>query len=69
MKNEGILKDSLMLESFLETLTKRSNQALYKLIDVHPVTNVLGESISSISIWNIENQLGKYDFFLWVSNK
>ena len=31
--------------------------AFYKLVvDVHFVTNVLGESISSISMWNIVNQ-------------
>ena len=52
-----------MVESLLEILIKRRIQALYKHIDVQSVTNVLGESISSISMWNV-NQLGKYDFFL-----
>ena len=55
MENMGILKDSLMVESFLEILTKRRSQAFYKLIDIHSVTNVLGEIISSINMWNIVN--------------
>ena len=29
---------------------------------VHSVRNAIEDSISSISIWNIVNQLGKYDF-------
>ena len=53
----GILKYSLILESFLEILTKRRSQTFYKLIDVHSVANVLGENVSSISMWrNIVNQ-------------
>ena len=55
MENVGILKDSLMAESLLEILTKRRGQVFYKLIDVHSVKNVLGEIISSISMWNIVN--------------
>ena len=55
MENVGILKDSLMVESLLEILTKRRSQAFYKLTDVHSVTNVLGEIISSINMWNIVN--------------
>ena len=52
-----ILKYSLMLKSFLEILTKRRSQTFYKLIDVHSVANVLGENVSSISMWrNIVNQ-------------
>ena len=47
MKNEGTLKYSLTVESLLEILTKRRSQAFYKLIDVHSVTNVIGENISS----------------------
>ena len=43
-----------MVGSLLETLT---------LIDVHSVTNVIGESISSMQIWNIVNQYGKYNCF------
>ena len=30
----------------------------------HSVKNVLGESISSISMWNFVNQLGKRDFLV-----
>ena len=55
MENVGILKDSLMVESLLEILTKRRSEAFYKLTDVHSVTNVLGEIISSINMWNIVN--------------
>ena len=38
------------------------------------MTNVLGESISSICMWDIVNQLGKLDFlvvrfFLWTGSK
>ena len=55
MKNVGILKYSLVVESLLE-ITKRRNQAVYKLIDFHSVTNVLWESISAVNMWNIVNQ-------------
>ena len=65
-----ILKYSLMLKSFLEILTKRRSQTFYKRIDVHSVTNILGENISSISMWrNIVNQWSKYDFSLCVCSK
>ena len=50
------------MESLLETLTKRRSQTFYKPIDVHSVRNGVGESISSISIWNIVNELGKHVF-------
>ena len=43
----GNLKVSLTVENLLEILTKRRSQAFYKLIDVHSVTNVIGENISS----------------------
>ena len=52
-----------MVESLLEILTNRTSQAFYNLMDGHSVTNVTGESISSIRMWNIINQLGRYDFF------
>ena len=52
----GNLKVLLTVESLLEKLASRRSQAFYKLIDVHSVTNVIGESISSIRIWNIVNQ-------------
>ena len=47
MKNVKILKYSLTVESLLEVLTERRSQVFYKLIDVHSVTNVIGENISS----------------------
>ena len=56
MKNMEILKYSLVVESLLEILTKRRNQAFYKLVDVRSVTNVLWESISAVSMRNIVNQ-------------
>ena len=52
----GNLKVSLTVENLLEILTKRRSQAFYKLIDVHSVVNVIGESISAIRMWNIVNQ-------------
>ena len=55
MENVGILKDSLVVDSLLEILTKRRSQAFYTFIDVHSVTNVLGKIISSINMWNIVN--------------
>ena len=39
-----------------EILTNRRSQAFYKLTDVHSVANVIGESISSIRMWNIVSQ-------------
>ena len=54
-KNPKVIID---VESLLEILTSRRSQAFYKLVDVHSVTNATGESTSSISIWNIVNQLG-----------
>ena len=40
---------------------KKKSDVSQKPVDVHSVTNV-GESISSITIYNIVNQLGKRDF-------
>ena len=51
----GNLKVSLTVESLMEVLTRRC-EAFYKLIDVHSVINVIGESISSMRMWNIVNQ-------------
>ena len=51
-----ILKYLLMVESLLEILTERKNQTFSRLIDVHPVKNVLGESICSISMRIIVSQ-------------
>ena len=44
-----------MVESLLEILTKRRSQIF------HSVTNV-GESVSSITMYNIVNQLCEHDF-------
>ena len=51
-----ILNYSLTMDSLLEILTKSKSQEFYKLIDVHSVTNFIGENIYSISMWNIVNQ-------------
>ena len=51
-----------MVECLLEILAKRRHQTFYKPIDVHSVTNVVSEIISSVSIRNILNQVGKHDF-------
>ena len=53
---ESVLKNSLTVESLLEILTNRGTQAFYKLMNVHSENNVIGESISSITIWNTVNQ-------------
>ena len=71
-KECGNLNYSLMVETLLEILTKRS-QMFYKPIDVRSVTDDMGETASSISIRIIVNQLGKHDFpcgrfFFWVSS-
>ena len=52
---ESVLKNSLTVESLLEILTNRGSQTFYKLMNVHSETNVIGESISSITIRNIVN--------------
>lgn len=58
----GILSSQLMVENVLEILTKSRRQMFYKPIDVQPVANVAGESLFSISMWNIMNLLGKHHF-------
>ena len=45
MKNVGILKYALAVESLPEILTNRRSQAFYKLIDVHSVANVIEERV------------------------
>ena len=47
----------MMVESLLEILTERRRQMFYKPIDVYCVINVVGKIISSISMYNIGNQL------------
>ena len=51
-----------MVKSVLGILTKRRRQAFYKPIDLHSLTNVADEGISSMSKYNIVHQLGKHDF-------
>ena len=51
-----------MVVGLLEMLTKKRSQVFCKPVDVHSVKNAIGVNISSVSIWNIANQLGKYDF-------
>ena len=41
MKNTGISKQSLMVDSLLEIITERESQKFYKPIDVHSVTNAI----------------------------
>ena len=38
---------------------KKKHQTFYKLTDVHSMTNVLWESISVVSMWNIVNLTSK----------
>ena len=57
MRNVGISKYSITVENLLEILNKRGNHTFYKPIDVHSVTNNVGKSISSPTMWNIVNFL------------
>ena len=41
---------------------KKSGVSQYFIISVHYVPNAVGESISSVTMWNIVNELGKHDF-------
>ena len=41
MKNTGISKQSLMVDSLLQIITERGSQKFYKPIDVHSVTNAI----------------------------
>ena len=52
----------VVVESLLEILAKRKSQTFYRHIDLHSVTNAIDEVISSISKWNIVNQLCKHGF-------
>ena len=44
MKNVGILKKSLMMDSLPEIITETGCQKFYKPIDVHSVTNAIDET-------------------------
>ena len=43
-------------------INKKKKPDVYKPIDVYSVKNAIDESISSIIMWNIVNQIGKHDF-------
>ena len=45
---------------------KKKSSVLHRLfhVDIHNVTNAVGESISSVTMWNIVNQLGKQKFLV-----
>ena len=45
MGNVGISKYSITVENLLEMLNKRGNQTFYKPIDVHSVTNNVGNNV------------------------
>ena len=69
----GILTYSLMVETLLEILSKRS-RTFYKPIDIHSVTDKEGKNISSISMQIIVNESGKHNFscgrfFFWAGSK
>ena len=51
-----------MVVSLLVILNKRKSQKIYKPVDVHFLTNIVGKITSLASMWNIVNQLGKHDF-------
>ena len=57
MKNVGI-------KVFVDGGELTTSQAFYKLTDVNSVTNVIGESISSMQMWNIYIYI--YIFFYLV---
>ena len=48
---------------FTRNITQGRSQTFYKPVDVHSVTNAIGESFFSINVWNIVNQLDRHDFF------
>ena len=51
-----------MVERFLEILNIKRSQMFHKPIDLHTLTDALGEGIYSISKQDILNQLGKHNF-------
>ena len=61
MKNVGILKQPLMVDSLLEIITEKGSQKFYKPTDVHPVTNAIDEIEVSMVFLQLH--------FLWVDSK
>ena len=48
---KGFVDDGMLTRN----INKKEKHGVFKLIDVHPVTRILGESISSINMCNIVN--------------
>ena len=60
--NEECENLKVVVESLVEIINKRRSSKFYRDIDLHSVANAVDEVISSISKWNIVNQLGRHDF-------
>ena len=60
--NEECENLKVVVESLVEIINKRRSGKFYRDIDLHSVANAVDEVISSISKWNIVNQLGRHDF-------
>ena len=54
-RNHKVVIDGGELTS---NINKRKKPEFYKPMDIHSITNAISEIISSISMWNIVNQLG-----------
>lgn len=56
-----------------QNINQKNKLDVLQSFDVHSMTIMVGESISSISMQNIVNHLGKHFlgtwFFLWVGSK
>ena len=48
--------DGIDIDDIENLVTNRRSQTFYKPIDVHSLINAIGESISSIRMWNIVNK-------------
>ena len=60
------LRKQMSLESqriYIDQCSSMKNETiLMRSLDIHSLTNAKGEIASSISMWNIANQLSKHDF-------
>ena len=45
-----------------QNISNKRSQTFYKPVDVHFGTNNMGKIVTSISMWNMVNQLSKHDF-------
>ena len=61
MKN-GNLKIVVDGEELARNINKKKKPMSYNPTDAHSVENNINESVSSISLLNIVNQLSKHDF-------